>query len=89
MTIMFCNIEAGPPKILRLFGLPELILAENVPKPLLEQLPKDIIENPGFRAVYKLHVKRISSSCGYSLPVFDFVKSRKILHEWSEKTGRG
>jgi len=88
MTLMFCNIEAGPPKILRLFGRAQVILAENVPPSLLQRLPSDITSHLGFRAVYKLAVSRISSSCGYSLPIMEFVKHRTTLDEVTEKNGK-
>jgi len=87
MTLLFSNLEAGPPKILRLFGRAEVILAENVAPSLLRKLPSEITRSPGFRAVYKLRVSRISTSCGYSLPIFDFVKSRHVLDEFAEKLG--
>lgn len=88
MTLMFCNIEAGPPKILRLFGRAEVILAENVPTSLLQKLPAEITQSHGFRAVYKLHVERISSSCGYSMPVMEFKKHRRTLEETNEREGK-
>lgn len=87
MTLMFCNLENGPPKILRLFGQCQVILAKDVPQSLRDRLPMEIVENFGFRAVYKLRVTRVSSSCGYSLPVMEFVKNRKTLDEFFEKQG--
>ena len=87
MTLMFCNLEQGPPKILRLFGQAEVVMANDVPKYIREKLPVEIVENIGFRAVYKLNVTRVSTSCGYSMPVMEFVKYRKTLDEFSEKLG--
>jgi hypothetical protein len=88
MTLMFCNIESGPPKILRLFGKAEVIMAEHVSKSLRAKFPVKITNSPGFRAVYKLRVHRISSSCGYSMPVMKFEKYRDTLNEWTEKKGK-
>jgi hypothetical protein len=88
MTLMFCNIEAGPPKILRLFGKAEVIMAEHVSKSLRAKFPTKMTNNPGFRAVYKLSVYRISSSCGYSMPVMKFEKYRETLDEWTENKGK-
>lgn len=87
MTLMFCNILAGPPKILRLSGHAELILAENASTALLQTLPASITQSCGFRAVYKLRVDRVSSSCGYSLPVLEFVKFRNTLAEYNVRAG--
>lgn len=89
MTLMFCNIEAGPPKILRLFGIGEVIMAEHVSRSLRARFPATITNSPGFRAVYKLRVQRISSSCGYSMPIMKFEKYRETLYEWTEKKGKG
>jgi hypothetical protein len=88
MTLMFCNIEAGPPKILRLYGKAEVIMAEHVSKSLRAKFPVKITSSPGFRAVYKLRVHRISSSCGYSMPVMKFEKYRETLHELTDKLGK-
>jgi hypothetical protein len=88
MTLMFCNIEAGFPYILRLFGYAEIILPDSAPLSLLSKFSKSVTESPGFRAVYKLHIHRISSSCGYSLPVMEFKKFRTTLHEYNEREGK-
>jgi Pyridoxamine 5'-phosphate oxidase len=87
MVLLFCNLERGAPKILRLHGLASVILAEDVPPSLLAKFPATIAQNCGFRAVYKMDVTRISTSCGYSLPVFDFVKQRTTLDEYTAKEG--
>jgi hypothetical protein len=88
MTLMFCNLERGPPNILRLFGRAEVILAADCDPNLLAQFPEIVTSSFGFRAVYKLQLERISTSCGYSLPQLDFVKHRHTLQEWAVKLGR-
>jgi Pyridoxamine 5'-phosphate oxidase len=88
MTLMFCNIETGPPKILRLFGRADVVLAENVSLSLLRKFPSSITQSYGFRAVYILRVHRISSSCGFSLPIMEFTKFRSTLTEVTEKEGK-
>lgn len=88
MTLLFCNLERGPPQILRLHGKAEMILAANIPALLLNQFPHQITSHIGFRAVYRLKVHRISTSCGYSLPQMDFIKYRSTLDEWTEKAGK-
>ncbi|KAA8491728.1 Pyridoxamine 5'-phosphate oxidase family protein ustO [Porphyridium purpureum] len=87
MTLMFCNLEAGAPRILRLFGRAQLILAEDVPESLLQKLPERMTKNEGFRAVYKLSVDRVTQSCGYSMPVMTFEKYRTTLDEWTQHKG--
>lgn len=88
MTLLFCNLERGSPQILRLHGKAELILAARVPETLLAKFPDHITSHIGFRAVYRLKVHRISTSCGYSLPQMDFVKYRSTLDEYTEKAGK-
>jgi hypothetical protein len=88
MTLMFCNIEKGFPNILRLFGHAEIVLPDSAPLSLLSKFPKSVTESPGFRAIYILHIHRISSSCGYSLPVMEFTKFRTTLHEYNEREGK-
>lgn len=87
MVLLFCNLEHGAPKILRLHGTAAIILAEDVPAALLAKFPASIAQNCGFRAVYQMDVTRVSTSCGYSLPVFDFVKQRTTLDEYAAKEG--
>jgi Pyridoxamine 5'-phosphate oxidase len=88
MTIMFCNIEHGLPNILRLFGHAELILSEHASLSLLQKFPISVTQNCGFRAIYILHIHRISTSCGYSLPIMDFNKFRTTLTECNEREGK-
>jgi hypothetical protein len=87
MTLMFCNIEKGPPQILRLHGKARVVVKEEISPSMLETFPKEITTNKGFRCIYILKVHRISSSCGYSLPVMHFERCRKILDEFTEKKG--
>lgn len=87
MTLLFCNLEEGAPKILRLHGKAQVILAEDVPVGLKNKFPKNVTESFGFRAVYKLHVTRISTSCGFSLPVMTFLKYRGTLEEYTRREG--
>jgi Pyridoxamine 5'-phosphate oxidase len=87
MTIMFCNLEDGPPKILRLHGTASMIVREDADPTLLEMFPVALTQNPGFRSVFVLTVDRISSSCGYSLPIMTYQKTRSTLDEYAERKG--
>lgn len=88
MTIMFVNIENGPPKILRLYGSASVIASRKVDKSLLKKFPSSITDSPGFRTVFVLNVDRVTTSCGYSMPVLKFEKYRSALNEWYNKKGR-
>ncbi|MGZ4689172.1 MAG: pyridoxamine 5'-phosphate oxidase family protein [Acidimicrobiia bacterium] len=83
ITLMFCAFS-GRPQIIRLQGT-GTVIPVGVPEagPLLERLPAQ----PGARSVIQVDVKRISSSCGYGVPLMDLVGERTLLTEWAEKRG--
>jgi Pyridoxamine 5'-phosphate oxidase len=87
MTLMFCNLEKGPPQILRLHGEARVVVKEEIPNSLFNLFPKEITTSHGFRCIYILNVHRVSSSCGYSLPVMQFEKFRNTLNEITDQQG--
>jgi hypothetical protein len=87
MTLLFCNLEEGPPKILRLYGTAQLIVKEDVDPILLAKFPEAFTKNPGFRCIFLLTVNRITSSCGYSLPIMTYQRTRSTLDEYAERRG--
>eukprot|EP01038_Epipyxis_sp_PR26KG_P006620 gene6620-9087_t len=99
LTIMFVAFE-GPPKIMRFFGKGEIILAESILNEnscdekysFLRELYPTYLRggsdyNSGFRAIILLHIDRITQSCGYSIPKFDYVCERKTLDEFASSKG--
>jgi Pyridoxamine 5'-phosphate oxidase len=83
ITLMFCAFS-GRPDIVRLSGRGEVIAVESAEAiPLLALLP----EQPGARAVIRISLDRISSSCGYAVPLMDYVGARDQLTKWAEKKG--
>ena len=42
---------------------------------------------PGSRAIIEVDVDRISTSCGYSVPLMDLVEDRDRLQRWAEAKG--
>lgn len=87
LTLMLCNIEEGPPNILRLYGRARIVLPHEASAELLAALPSAITTDPSFRCIYLLHVDRVQTSCGYSLPVLSYVRERTILFEKSAQAG--
>ncbi len=83
ITLLFVNLEDGPPKMLRLHGHGQRVLlpheAEEVG--VLAHFPKELATNIGFRAVYTIAVERISTSCGYSMPIMRVERQRTTLDE--------
>lgn len=94
ITIMFAALT-GAPKILRLHGTARFILCHQVHEPRYEhitrlfegELPGDAGYDVGFRCIFVMTVQRVSQSCGYSIPLFDYVKDRKTLQEVSAAKG--
>jgi hypothetical protein len=83
MTLMFCAFE-GEPKILRLYGKAtshhegsEAWDAHIGRFPLL----------PGARQIILMDVDLVSSSCGFGVPLFNYVGQRDDLVEWAERKG--
>ena len=44
-------------------------------------------EPVGVRAVIVIEVERIADSCGYAVPLFEFVGERPQLTAWADKKG--
>jgi len=71
VCIMFCAF-AGPPRILRLHGTGEVV-------------PEDPAK--GIRGVIRVHVERIADSCGFGVPLMEFVATRPQRELWLERKG--
>jgi hypothetical protein len=74
----------GPPMIVRLHGAGEVITPGTAD---YERLLPLFPEHLGARAVIRVRLARISSSCGYAVPLYDFVGERDTLTRWAEKKG--
>mmetsp|Transcript_18845 Transcript_18845/g.29967 ORF Transcript_18845/g.29967 Transcript_18845/m.29967 type:complete len:158 (-) Transcript_18845:695-1168(-) len=75
ITIMFISYE-GAPNILRLFAKGTYIIHDEVPEELLRHFPKHLVESPGFRGLVRGEIHRVSSSCGYAVPYYDYKSDR-------------
>ena len=83
ITLMFCAFS-GPPRIVRLYGRGEGIQPEDEGFGELSGL---FPAQPGVRAVIRVRLERVSTSCGYAVPRFSFEEEREGLTKWSEKKG--
>ena len=78
-----CAFE-GPTMIVRLHGHGEVVTPDHPDfKSLTAQFPK----NPGTRAVIRVKVTRVSDSCGYAVPFFDYRDQRDSLEKWAQDKG--
>ena len=78
ILLMFCAFD-GPPKIVRLHGLGEAITPEHED---FENVNALFPFKRGTRAYIRITLNRISDSCGYSVPLYEFVKDRDVLDKW-------
>ena len=83
ITIMFCTFE-GAPNIVRLYGRGEAIAVDD---PRARELRTRFPEHPGARAIVRVAVERVSTSCGYAVPLMDYQDDRSRLDEWTEGQG--
>jgi predicted pyridoxine 5'-phosphate oxidase superfamily flavin-nucleotide-binding protein len=83
ITLMFCAFN-GRPDIVRLSGRGEVLAPDD---PAASRLVDRLPAVPGARAVIHVALDRISSSCGYAVPLMDFVGNRDELTKWSSKKG--
>ena len=51
--------------------------------PRYEELAPLFPANPGARAVFVMEVQRVSDSCGFAVPFFDYVGPRESLERWA------
>ena len=78
IVLMFCAFD-GAPKIVRLHGQGEAILPGDKD---FDSISKEFPQRRGVRSYIRIHVNRISDSCGYSVPVYEFKKDRDVLDKW-------
>ena len=83
IVIMFCAFD-GPPRILRLHGNGTLITPDHN---RFAELASLFPANAGTRAFVHVTVNRVSTSCGYSVPFYDFRAHRNSLDKWAVTQG--
>lgn len=83
IVLMFCAFE-GPPKIVRLHGRGEAIEPAHAEFATLSAL---FPEYAGLRAFIRVHCTRISDSCGYAVPLYEYQGERSQLLDWAERQG--
>jgi hypothetical protein len=83
IVIMFCAF-AGPPRIIRLHGMGEVVYPKDSGfGPLQRCFP----DSAGVRAIIRVTLTRISDSCGHGVPLMDFVARRDLIDKWSTLKG--
>ena len=83
ILIMFCAFE-GAPRIVRLHGRGDVVYPG---QPAYAKLSLKFPARAGARAIIRVKVTRISDSCGFGVPLLDFVGHRDTLDHSAEKMG--
>jgi hypothetical protein len=83
IVLMFCAFD-GPPKIVRLHGRGVAVMAG---APRWEELSARFPDRLAARAVVLVDVERISTSCGYGVPLMRFEGHRHEMERWAQSKG--
>lgn len=84
ITIMFCSFEKAP-NILRLYGKGTEIKPNDAGwNEVVSQFP----ETPGTRQIFDITIESAQTSCGMSIPFFEFKGERNDLNNWANEQGK-
>lgn len=82
LTFMFCAFE-GPPVILRLYGRGTILRRDSLEF-------REFVDGhfggrsvPGCRQAVRLDFDLVQTSCGYAVPLMDYLEDRTILDDWA------
>ena len=83
ITIMMCSFE-GAPNILRIYGKGKAIHPkDNEWSNLISLFPETL----GTRQIFDITVESVQTSCGMSIPFFDYKGEREQLNDWAKEKG--
>ena len=84
MTVMLCAFE-GAPMILRAYGQARVLhRGDSDWEAALARFPASVAA----RQIFLLEIERVQTSCGMSVPLFDYQGDREDLANWSARQGK-
>lgn len=83
ITLMFCAFD-NPPSILRLYGEGRTVLPGTTE---WDQLRPQFPDLAGARQLIVADVDRVQTSCGFGVPLMEYVGQRDTLIRWAEVKG--
>lgn len=83
IVLMFCAFQ-GPPNLVRLHGIAR-VLRPNEPE--FSELVSCFPAYDSTRSVIAVDLTRVSSSCGYGVPLMKYEGERPQLFAWAQKKG--
>jgi hypothetical protein len=81
ITLLFCALE-GKPQLVRLYGRGRVLVEGDDG---FDELVATFPSQRGLRSAIVVDVERVATSCGYSVPRFNYVEERPTLDEWCER----
>ena len=83
ITLMFCAFD-GPPNIVRLYGKGYTVLPDH---PEWETLSPLFTIYPSTRQLIVADIERVQTSCGFGVPLYDYVGERDHHFKWADTKG--
>ena len=83
ITLMACAFSSAP-RISRIYGAGTV---HEVGTPGFAELAPHFPDLPGRRAIIDVDVDRVTTSCGYAVPLMDLVGDRDRLIDWARAKG--
>ncbi len=83
LTIMFCAFE-GPPNILRLYGKGYTVLPSHDE---WQELAPHFKMQLATRQIIVANINKVQTSCGFSVPYYEYTGERNQAQLWAEKKG--
>ena len=83
ITIMFCAFD-GPPNILRLYGKGRTVLPGDSE---WENLSAHFELPLGTRQIIVADIHKVQTSCGFSVPLYEYAGERDHAEKWALKKG--
>ena len=84
ITFMFCAFD-GPPNILRLYGHGYTVLPTDPEWADLEALFAE--QHPATRQIIVADIYKVQTSCGFSVPLYDYTGERDHAYKWAANKG--
>lgn len=83
ITFMFCAF-VGAPRILRLYGQGQVVLPDDNE---WDTWAAQFTLLPGTRQIIVAEIDLVQTSCGFAVPLMDYVDQRSTLVQWAENKG--
>lgn len=83
ITFMFCSFD-GPPNILRLYGSGHTVLPGTNE---WDELVQYFTLMPSTRQIIVADIHKVQTSCGFGVPLYEYIGERDHVEKWAEKKG--